>query len=430
MAQVRSLGIMLLVTALTSGHSRRFRIPWESTALILIVFKPIADALAVASPEVQVDFGTLWTSLSFVLLAAWLLTRKRAGASTWLFVFLLGLLAGWTVIQVSMLAGPPALLEGSRVLVSFAPAVILLNRRAQVLSIRWRRYVVWFLAAVGVHVVAAWLQFAGLLGTTYTQLGQGRPSGLFFHPVSLGYLLVSALLVVSLLHMRGVIARSHAVLFALCIAASVVISTHRASAVVTAALMIAWMLATMVRSRPINKKFVGVTTAICIFVAIVAAASTPLWIGPVREAGEGLVGPISVQDLDPTSERFLRGRGEIWLQTIDEYLRSGPVQLMFGFGHQTLDPHTDYLRIVFVHGLVGGSIVVAVLLLWILLPYRRTDRTGRIWIGLAVVAMAMYAITIKPTSFPSFVWAWTFLFWLTVATRRSYGQAVDKQRIG
>lgn len=392
----------------------RWPLNWPAMVLGVMAFKPLADAFSPRTLETGVDLGSVVALIPLLMLLPWALIRRKAALSSWLsWIGVVGLMT-YATMHAVMLSGTQGLLEGSKVAAGIAPAVILFDPQLRSLGlVTWRRLVPLFLLGLGVHIVAAWLQFAGLLATTYTQFGRGRPSGLFHHPVQLGFMLVGAVLVVAILHLQGRLGTAKALALAAVFSLTVVISTHRTSLIVLILVLAAWGLTALLRkSRPTWQQLGwGVLVASGLIAAVLL--TSPLWQESAEQALAGVVGVIQIADLDPSTDSFLRGRGQRWGAVLEQMRQGGVLGLLFGYGYQVADPHTDFLRLPQVHGLLGGTLLLLCLGWVALTALRSADRLGQLWILVALGAMAVYAITTKPTSYPSFMWAWILVLWLS-----------------
>lgn len=386
---------------------------WPALVLGTMALKPLADVFSPRTLETGVDLGSMVALIPLLLLLPWALIRRKAALSSWLiWLGVIGLMA-YATVHALALSGTAGLLEGAKVATGLAPAVIVLDPhlRAQGLTV-WRRVLPLLLVGLGVHVMAAWLQFAGLLATTYTQFGRGRPSGMFHHPVQLGFLLVGAVLAVAILHLHGRLGTAKALALAGVFSLTVVISTHRTSLLVLLLVLMAWGLTALLRRVSLSRQQVGWGALAACGLMIAALLTFPLWQAPAQQALTGVVGVIQFADLDPSDDGFLRGRGQRWNAVLEQMRHGGTRGWLFGYGYQVVDPHTDYLRLPQVHGLLGSALLLLCLGWLALTALRSADGLGRLWILVALGAMAVYAITTKPTSYPSFMWAWILVMWL------------------
>ncbi len=387
---------------------------WPATMLGLMAIKPLADAVSPRTLEVGLDPGTVVASIPLLLLVPWALRRGRASLLAWLtWLGIVGLVA-YTVAHAIVLSGTATLLEGVRAAAGLAPAVVLLDPRTRPQGLAaWRRLVPVVLLGLGVHVVAAWMQFAGVLGTTYTQSGRGRPSGLFHHPIQLGFLLLGAVLAVAVLHLQGKLSTARALALALVFSCTILISTHRTSLVVLVLILAAWALTALLRKAKVRRGNLGWGLAGVSALLLAAAFTYPWWQVSATRAWAGMVDVIQVADLDPSGDSFLRGRGQRWRTTLDQMETGGFPMLLVGYGYQIVDPHTDYLRLPLVHGILGSVLLLACLAWMALAVFRPAEGLGRIWLLVTFAAMAVFATTAKPTSYPSFMWAWTLVLFLS-----------------
>lgn len=400
---------------------RRIVIPLstEWVVLGLVAAKPLVDALAERSREVSLDLGTLWAVLVLLTGVYWAFKRRRlTWAQVLLSLSLLGLAGG---AVVAALADRDALasvaVENVRLIAGFVPAVMLLGVADGRRLLKHRRFLNVFGLGVVVHAFVAVLQYLGRLPTTYFQFGQPRPSGLYFHPVSLGILVNVALLLVFLASSRRWIRLPTAVALSVALLIVSVISTHRASLVISAIILVCWPL---IRILSESRLRVNTRWALGIGVAALTVLAAVLTVQPVRVATFGaverVVGILSVEDFDPTAEGFLRGRGQRWSGAIDLIEKASPAQRMLGYGWQVVDPHSDYLRALLVHGALGTALLLLGSVVITFGFAARSDRFGRLFVCLIVLCTLAYAITTKPTTYTFYMWAVTVLAWLAMAS--------------
>jgi O-antigen ligase len=305
--------------------------------------------------------------------------------------------------------------ESIRLIAGFVPAALLLGMTKGRPLQKYRQLLRVFVIGVVVHACAAVFQYLGILPSTYFQFGQPRPSGLYFHPVSLGILINVALLLVLLANARRWVRLPTAVALVIALVALSVISTHRAGLVVTLFILISWPLV-----RFLSESNVRVNTKWSIGIGVVGAlllgvlAVVPQLRVATVSAVQGVVGILSVEDFDPTTESFLRGRGQRWSGAIG-LIEDAPVaQRMVGYGWQVVDPHSDYLRALLVHGVVGSALLLLGSIAIAFGFAARSDRFGRLFVGLIVLCTLVYAITTKPTTYTFYMWAVTALAWLAM----------------
>lgn len=403
-------------------------LPW--VVLALVVMKPLVDALTERSWDVSVDVGTLWAGSMLLVGVYWAFQQR---SSTWpqvlVLLSILGLGLGSAVAAVA--APDHAIqiaLEGVRLLAGLVPAVILLGVASEGRYTRYKSLLRLFALGVMVHSVAAALQYFGYLPATYFQVGQPRPSGLYFHPVSLGILVNASLLLVVLASCRRWIRLPTAVILAALLLVVGVVSTHRAGLVVAALILVSWPLIWFLVEYKRLRVSVGWLLGMSVAVVMLAMAlyALPQGRALVASALDNVVGVISVDDLDPTAGRFLRGRGQLWAGATEAIAKGTWAQRLVGHGWQLVDPHSDYIRAVLVHGYAGALLVVFALGAIVLGFAARADRLGRLFIGLIVVCTLAYALTTKPTTYTFYMWAVTVLAWLAAVSSRPTGRPIEE----
>lgn len=393
------------------------------TVLSLIAMKPLVDAFVQRSPNLALDAGTLWATFMLVLGVFWALRQRALTWAQFLLIFsVIGLGSGSLLAAVSSPGSSRQIgLEGIRLAAGLVPAVILLGTAHRVRFSSYKGLLRIFTLGLVVHSVVAILQYLGYIRATYFQHGQPRPSGLYFHPISLGILINVALLLVVLANCRRWIRLPMAVLLSLILVGIGVLSTHRASLIVTVTILGGWpVLKTMVEATRfrINLRLVfGISAALALTTG--ALFAVPRSGQAAAAVLKGVVGVIRVDDLDPGAERFLRGRGERWGATVDLIAHSTWSQRLVGYGWQVADPHSDYIRAVLVHGFAGAILLLVGLGVIVLGFLARADKLGRLFIGLVVVCTLLYALTTKPTTYTFYMWAMTGMVWFASATPAS-----------
>lgn len=388
--------------------------------MALIAAKPLVDAFAERSRVVSLDIGTLWSSLMLVVGAYWILKqRSLSWAQVLLLLSILGLSLGSFIAAVaSRNQVDQIVVEGLRLVTGLVPAAILLGVPNRGRNSQFGRLLQVFILGIAIHSVVAVLQYLGQVPSTYFQAGQPRPSGLYFHPVSLGILVNVSLLLLVLANSRKWIRLPMATLLSAVLLAIGVLSTHRAGLVVAVLILFSWPLiriAVESKSFRINTLWtLGIGTAIVVGVA--GLYVLPQGRAFVTEAIDGVVSVIGKEDLDPTSDGFLRSRGQLWSGAIDQVAMGSWAQRMFGYGRQIVDPHSDYLRAILVHGLAGAMLLALGLGAIVLGFVAKADRLGRLFIGLLVASTMAYALTTKPTTYTFYMWAVTALAWLAAGS--------------
>lgn len=390
------------------------RLPWVVVALV--VTKPLVDAFAERSRDVALDLGTLWAGSMLLVGVYWAFKQRSISwAQVLLIISILGLALGsFVAIRASGEHVSQIVVEGVRLVAGLVPAAVLLSAATRPSFFRYKRLLQVFTLGVVVHSVAALLQYVGYLPATYFQVGQPRPSGLYFHPVSLGILVNVSLLLVVLANCRGWLRLPKALLLAGLLLAVGVLSTHRAGLVVAAMIVLGWPL---IRFLMEAKGFRVNVRWLLGFAAVVVLVVAGLYALPpsrpyVTSALSSVVGVIGLDDLDPTGSGFLRGRGQRWAGALAVVSSGSLAQRALGHGWQVVDPHSDYIRAVLVHGYAGALLLALALGAVVLGFAAKADRLGRLFIALIVVCTLAYALTTKPTTYTFYMWSVTVLAWL------------------
>lgn len=396
------------------------RLTLADAAVVIVATKPLLDALSERTREVRFDLGSTWTLLALLLLVVDLLRSYRVPLAAWALRIAASVLVGVGVLRGLVEQNPTIALEWARVAAGLAPAAILLGAwvRGSLPTVMWRWRLL-FAASIGLHASVAWLQFFGIVGTTYQQAGVGRPSGLFYHPITLGYLLVAVMVFLAVRSARGGMPRWIALLTASVAYVTIIVTTHRTSFIVGSFVLVAWALLTALRTRRVRLAVVTAASVGLVLAASIGALTFPSWSGTATRAVAGLSNVITAEDLDLTSDRFLRGRGQRWMNALSLIESGGTAEWLFGFGYEAVDPHSDYIRLPLVHGVLGSLVVLIGLAAFWVAVLRLADGPSRWWLIILIAAMALFAVTAKPTSYPSFMWAWTIVALVTTAPERA-----------
>ncbi|MFI9530544.1 hypothetical protein [Micromonospora rosaria] len=313
------------------------------------------------------------------------------------------------------------LTQAAQLAVGFAPVVLLavLLARPHWFSadrIRWVLLLVLFGAVV--HAGIAWLQVAGLVDYTFFFKlpggNIGRASGGYFHPASLGRLLLFA---VFILYAAGDRLRIRPVLrFALIavMVATAVVSTHRLTILCVGLVVVAMEL----RRLPALLRWVrGLPLRIAVPAGLVLAAGVAVllvgWGSFLWDRARFLVTQIGSLDLN--SKDFMRGRGEIWYE-IAQAWGGAPVDVwLTGLGYEPWNTHSDPIRVFVVWGVLGlvcmGVILAA---LW-RTTSRLTTFDGQWALAVLYFTSAVFAVTQKPTAYSYFMWLFLFSHVLVIA---------------
>ncbi|MTK04754.1 hypothetical protein [Micromonospora sp. CP22] len=425
-----------------SAHLRLAR-NLATAALVLVAVKPLADIGEGRGDGL--DLGALLTALGAVLMVAALgvfaLGSRRLpprsllliGAGIGLLLVLsvasylavdarADLLASFDVRRYSIY-GPaqeatsaiPA--EAMRLVVGFAPLALigLMLLRPDWFSVRRLALVagVVVLGAV-VHSVLAWLQVAEVIPYSFHfELAGwqkiGRASGGYFHPMSLGRLLMFSVFLVYVLGERmGVPAAVRYGLIGLFFATGVV-SLHRFTILCLVLIVAVFELRrvrTLVTARRrgnVNRRGALVAGG---GVVVLATLVGTLWGEAIWRRAEVVV--TEVGSMDVRSDTFMHGRGAIW-NDVAEILGRAPIDVwLFGFGYEPWDMHNDLLRLMIVWGLVGVVVTAAILVATYRIVRGRADRSHRTALLVLFAILVIFGLTQKPLAYPYFLWLFFF----------------------
>ncbi|MFG3710304.1 hypothetical protein [Micromonospora sp. NPDC047730] len=307
--------------------------------------------------------------------------------------------------------------EAMRLVVGFAPIALLglmLMRRdwfpVRVLGLVAGAVV----AGAVVHCLLAWLQVAGLFPYSfYFELANwekiGRASGGYYHPMSLGRLLMfSVFLVYALGDRLRVPTLVRYALIGLFVATGVV-SLHRFTILCLGLIVAAFetrRLFGMVAARRSGGTNRRAAVAVGGALAVVGTVVGVLWGGAIWRRAE--VTLTEVGSLDVRSDTFMHGRGAIW-NDVAEILGRSPVDVwLFGFGYEPWDMHNDLLRVLVIWGIVGVVVTGAVIVGLYRTVRGRIDRSGRVALALLFVTLVVFGLTQKPLAYPYFLWLFFF----------------------
>ncbi|WP_111136257.1 hypothetical protein [Micromonospora deserti] len=421
-------------------HERVARI-LASGALVLVAVKPLLD-IGEKGGSSGLDLGVLITTLGamcmFAALAVVSLGARRLPHRA-LLLIAAGLALLLVLTAVSYLAasaradllslfdvrrysiyGPaqepasaiPA--EAMRLVVGFAPIALLglmLMRRDWFPVRRLALVAAVVVAAAVVHCVLAWLQVAGVYPYSFHfELANyekiGRASGGYYHPMSLGRLLMFSVFLVYVFGDR--IRAPFAVRYGLIglFMATGVVSLHRFTILCLGVIVAAFearRLLTMVRARRVgggvNRR---AALAVCGALAAVVAVAGALWGGAIWRRAE--VTLTEVGSLDVRSDTFMHGRGAIWNDVVEIFGRSPVDVWLLGFGYEPWDMHNDLLRVMVIWGIVGVVVTAAVLVGLYRFVNARVTRAGRPAVALLFAILVIFGLTQKPLAYPYFLW--------------------------
>lgn len=267
-----------------------------------------------------------------------------------------------------------------------------------------------FLLSVGVHVVIAWLQLAGVVPYTFFFRfpggSIGRASGGYFHPGSLGRLLIFAACLLPIARRTGLIARRGFVYVGWTILfATSVISTHRAT-ILTMMFIMGWEVWGSLRDRMAAGRLSARDVRLFVLAAVLTLGMAA-WVAldpghPIRLAADRVL--TNLGSLRIGSEAFLRGRGMIWKELF-AFWSTAPLSVwILGLGYEPWNSHNDVLRLLLVHGFLGAAMIATALALLVLATLRRVAPHRRRDAWLIAIILLLAATTQKPTAYPYFIW--------------------------
>lgn len=439
----------------SSGDTQVRRYLWSSAwtmavgAMALMGVKPLFDIPGKKAAADTVDAGMVATTTgallmvaSFVVVAAMSKRIPAKLAPALIALLVLGVfsavnllavparddfLQNFTATNMRDIFGsyvPPVdgtLTQAAQLAVGFAPVTLLAVMLVKpgwfsVERMRWVLLLVVFGAVV--HSAIAWLQVAGVVPYTFffkLPTGNiGRASGAYFHPASLGRLLIFA---VFILYAAGDRLRLKPLprysILALLVATAIV-STHRLTI-----LCVAIMVVGLERRRlPLLLQWIyglRFRTAVSagVILVVLAVVLVIRWGSFLWDRGLFLL--TQVGSLDITSKEFMRGRGEIWFEIAEVWRHAAVDVWLIGLGYEPWNTHSDPLRIFVVWGLLGVILMTVILVTLWRVTRSLIGAEGRWALSVLYIAAAFFAITQKPTSYPYFMWLFILSHMLVIA---------------
>ncbi len=420
------------------------------TAMALIALKPLFDILSEKAAADVIDLGVVLTvagalamGVAFALADVDLRRLPRALVIA---ILAIGVVALLSVFAYAATSGRAELLalfddrrtsiyggyvspdsgiltEALRMVTGFAPLLLIavMVRRQVWFPVSLLRLVAAVvIAGALVHSVIAWLQVAGVVPYSFFfQLPQGfigRASGGYYHPMSLGRVLIFAVLMLYILRDHLPLTRVARYALIGLFTATGAVSLHRLTLVCLAIIIAAFevprlgRLVQAARGAAISRRTVGVTSAVVLVVAGFAA-----WLWGAAIWSRVVVTFTEVGSLDFRSDDFMHGRGAIWGDVIEVFGKATPDVWLFGFGYEPWDMHNDLIRIAVTWGAVGVVAVLAAFVGLFRFTARRCDRSGRYTLVVLYVTMFVFGLTQKPSSYPYFVWLFLFCHLLILA---------------
>ncbi|MFC5924720.1 hypothetical protein [Micromonospora vulcania] len=429
----------------TVGGGRRLgRSPWAVAQILVVlamvtigvksffdIFGEKVAADTVDAGMVATVIGSLFMAGAFVALvvAARRIPRNLLPSIIALLVLglfsLVGLLAMsarndfiriFATADVAALFGPDVaprsgiITQAAQLVVGFAPIVLVavMFSKPDWFSLDLMRWVL-LLVVLGavVHSVIAWLQVVGVVPYTYffnLMSGKvGRASGGYFHPASLGRLLIFAVFILyaagDRLRLKPLVRYAAVAL----LAATAVVSTHRITILCVAFVIVAFELRRLpeIMRQIFDLPFrVAVWGAGAIVVAVILAAIR--WGSYLVDRAVFLATQIG--SLNPTNDQFLHGRGQIWFRVADVW-QDAPVDVwLIGLAYEPWNTHADPLRVFVVWGLLGLVLMTLIFINVWRVTKRAIAVEARWMLTVLYVLVIVSALTQKPTSYSYFMW--------------------------
>lgn len=405
------------------------------SSLVLVAIKPLLD-IGESSAAAGLDVGVVSSALGAVLMTSaygLILADSRQLPPSALLVALAAVLAmlvmsclSYVLVPVrsDLLAmfnvrryaiyGPhlePASAiptEAMRLIVGFAPIALLglvLARRSWFSVHRLSVVMYILMAGAAVHCVLAWLQVADVIPYSfYFELpGQeiGRASGGYYHPMSLGRLLIFSVFLLYLFGNRpGWRSGLRYALVGIFVATGL-ISLHRFTIICLIVVVVVFETRRMGAMRGwMRSRRAGILVGAGAIVVV--GLVTALWGGAIWNRSVTaltVVGSLNVHD-----DTFMHGRGAIW-NDLAGILGKSPLDVwLLGFGYEPWDMHNDLLRLLVIWGLVG--VASSAVMLWVIYRCVRacTSATARRPLILLYSVVVLFGLTQKPLGYPYFLW--------------------------
>lgn len=414
-------------------------------ALALLSIKPFVDIIGERADSEAVDIGSVLTLAGAALMAAGMLafaySADRIPRRLVLVLALLGMLLLLSGMSYLLASGRAELLalfdvrryaiygtyrdphssiptEAVRLITSFAPIMLIavMLKQRSVLSPRVLKLAAQvIISAALLHCLLAWLQVTGVVSYSFyfnfPGIHLGRPSGGYFHPMSLGRLLIFAVVILYVLREKlhwGAI--KHYLLVGLfsCTAA---ISLHRISILCIVIAVAAFELPRLrgIEWRAVNRKL-ALTAAAAIAAVLVLVGM--VWGDSIFSRASVMLSTVGSWDV--RSDKFLNGRGAIWSDVADILGRSAGDVWLFGFGYEPWDMHNDLLRAGIVWGLLGAVLTISAMIMFYLFTRRMITKKGRWFLVTIYLILIIFSLTLKPTSYPYFMWLFFFCHMLII----------------
>lgn len=426
-------------------------------ALALIGIKPLLDIPGEKIPQDTVDAGLIGTAIGAMLMIVALVVvsvlRRRLPARLLpglVALLILGLLSAVSLflvstrddfLQIFTVTGlrdifgpyiPPRngiITQAAQFGSGFAPVALLalVLIKPDWFSLRRIRWVLWaVLIGTLAHSVIAWLQVAGLVPYTFFFRlpggDLGRASGGYFHPASLGRLLIfAAFIIYAARHELRVKALWRYVMLAVVVATAVV-TTHRVT-IFSVALIVLVFEARRFRLLLHQLSNLRFRTAVWAAAALVGVVVLVLlrWGSQLWDRALFLVSHVG--SLNITSRDFLRGRGEIWFEYVRAWTEARPDVWIFGLGYEPWNTHNDLLRIFVVWGVVGLALMTLVFTNVWRVTRQAISKEAR-WMLLLVYIVAIPSVFMqRPTAYPYFMWLFFLVHALLIVAYRNVDPA-------
>ena len=423
-------------------------------ALAIIAIKPILDFQGEKTPYDAVDLGTLASGVGAVLMVvsfcAVLLASRRITAealaapalvAALLLLSITNLMAapwrGALFHTFSMpqpeLFGPPVdpasgiVVDAAKLALGFAPVAlfsVVLLREHWFSAPRMSWVAHGILIGAAAHALVAWLQLLGVVEYTFFFRlpggSIGRASGGYYHPTSLGGLLIVAVFLCYAVYPRLGWSGRRRYAFVAFLLATAAITLHRMTILCVLLLIAGFELIRVheaLRSGRIRRRTLRDAAAILAAAGAATLVVARRWGGEIAEAATFLTSQ-AVGALQLGTDAFLRGRGMIW----SEYARvwsDAPVDVwLTGIGFEPWNTHNDALRVGVVWGVVGLLLMGLVLMKLVVAAWRRVDRRGRWALVCLYATFAAFGSTQKPTAYPYFIWMFVITHVLLIVLAR------------
>jgi hypothetical protein len=261
-----------------------------------------------------------------------------------------------------------------------------------------------FLIIIFLPIIIAWLQNFGLYEFSYYDYDSfgriGRPSGGYFHPSALGRILIFSTLFIYFLSLKDIISIKTKYLSLAILFSSTLISSHRTSIII--AFSIIFFIEYI---NTLSKRI------FFIYSSIICASATLFYIAIYHNRKFNLL----LEGFSFQNGDLFRGRLGIWGYFINYFEQLPFWAKSLGIGHETFEPHNDWLRTVMTIGIVG--LIIQILLFFFIYRYLRSclDHQYYYLLNILFFIFLVFGITLQPSAYPNFMWLFSLSCYILIS---------------